>query len=407
MANAVDLTEISTFIGASLVSGWIFYKLKQPALVGYIIAGIILGPSALGLIDSYDTINYVAELGVLMLLFFMGLELSIDSFKKTINLSLFCTMGQIAFSLLIFFILSKLLLWPVNKAIMLAFIFAISSTAVAMRILEEIDAKKTEVGQKAIGILIAQDLALIPMLLVIDNMSGQVANPHTIWLKLLVGIGILFLVIWYFSKHAIADVMLWRWMRVNKSEIIVLAGVGFCFIAAALSGFIGLSGAYGAFIAGLIVGNTPAKKKMMEATLPIKSLLLVAFFVSIGLLIDLAFVWNHLWLVLGMLFLVIFVKTAMNVMILHVLKQPKEQILQIGTVLGQVGEFSFVLAATGLERDVFDLDTYKLATAVIALSLALSSLWFIAAQRFESTIEKKRYKDLMHVVKDSFNPNSR
>lgn len=164
-------------------------------------------------------------------------------------------------------------------------------------------------------------------------------------------------------------------------DLTTMAALGLCFAAAAASGLLGLSPAYGAFLAGLVVGNTADRAKMIRATQPIQAVLIMIFFVSIGLLIDIEFIWANLGLVLLLVFVVTLVKTVMNIAIIRFFGAEWRVAFLSGTVMGQVGEFSFVLVAAGLTVGLIGDDENRLLVSLIALSLAFSPLWLITARR--------------------------
>jgi CPA2 family monovalent cation:H+ antiporter-2 len=155
---------------------------------------------------------------------------------------------------------------------------------------------------------------------------------------------------------------------------------------------IGLSPAYGAFLAGLVVGNTADRAKMMSATQPIQAVLIMVFFLSIGLLIDIAFIWANLWLVAVLVLVVTVVKTAMNIGIIRLFGESWKTAFLAGTVMGQVGEFSFVLVAAGLSVGLIGDGENRLLVSLIALSLAVSPLWLITARRLEAIRWRERMK---------------
>ena len=165
------LTHLAIVLAAAFIGGALFQRLKQPALVGYIIVGIILGPSVLGVVEDEDNIAFMAELGILLLLFIAAMELDLHNFKKVARVSVITCAVQIFFGLAIMFALSFFLEWPVNRAILLGFAVSLSSTAVALKILDDTGLTKTRIGEKSIGILVSQDIAVIPMILIIGALS--------------------------------------------------------------------------------------------------------------------------------------------------------------------------------------------------------------------------------------------
>ena len=164
MEGSLELTAIAIVAGAATLCGTAMTRLGQPAIVGYILAGILLGPSGLGLIQDRAQVGALAELGVLMLLYFVGMELSLRSFRRAWKIAVFSTLLQVSASVVLVLALARFLDWPVAHAVLFGFVLALSSTAVAIRMLDEIGELRTRVGRMTVGILVAQDLAVAPML---------------------------------------------------------------------------------------------------------------------------------------------------------------------------------------------------------------------------------------------------
>lgn len=375
----IQLTEITLVIVAALAGGLVLARLKQPPILGYILAGILLGPSGLGLIQSREQVGLLAELGVLLLLFVVGMDLSLRTFKKVWIVSTLCTVLQISASILISAVLAKFFGWSFGLSLLLGFVLSLSSTAVVVKMLESIGEMRTDTGQLAIGVLIAQDLAIVPMILILRNLDKPWYDFSLIF-KIVLSIGLIAGLIVYLSRKQRVRLPLTQMIAGNK-DLTPLASLTFCFAAAALSGLIGLSVAYGAFLAGLVLGNTHERLIMLETTKPIQSILMMAFFLSIGLLLDINFIWEHLGTVLLLLLVLTIGKTAINITILHSLRLPWSQAFLIGVVLAQLGEFAFLLSTVGHETHIISELDERLIIALTVLSLALSPLWLIVAKR--------------------------
>jgi len=169
----------------------------------------------------------------------------------------------------------------------------------------------------------------------------------------------------------------------ENEELAPIAGLAFCFGCSAIAGLIGLSAAYGAFIAGLIIGNSHARQRMLSSVLPIQSVLMMVFFLSIGLLIDLHYMWANIGMVTTLFLLVTVFKTLLNVGFLRLVGQPWSTAFLAGVSMAQIGEFSFLLAVVGISAGVLDEEGRRLIVSVTVLSLALSPLWVITARRFQ------------------------
>ncbi len=378
-----DLTGIAIVTSVALLCGLGLSRLKQPAIVGYIVAGIVLGPGGFGLVSNSQSIHTLAELGVLMLLFLVGMELSVKSFLAVWKVALLAVLGQIGLSLAVTALAGLVLGWPMERSIVFGFIVALSGTAVAIKMLEDIGELKTETGRITIGVLIAQDLAFVPLLLITNGMGSGSGLDAAIIAKLAGAVAALAGLVWFLSRRERITVPYGNWFRRNH-DVVPLAALALCFTMAALTGVLGLSTAFGAFIAGFMLGNSDGRTLSLRATHPIQSVLVVVFFLSIGLLIDLTYVWDHLGEVLLLLLIVTLVKSAINVGTLHLLGEPWERAFPAGVIMGSLGEFSFVLAAAGLSIAAIDPQGYQLAVTVIALSWLASPLWLDAAKRFHA-----------------------
>lgn len=375
------LTGIAAVALAALICGVLMERVRQPAIVGYIVAGVLLGPSGLALVQDRSGIDSLAELGVLLLLFLIGMELSLRAFRRVWRLALATTVIQISASVGVMLIAAKVIGWSTPAAILFGFVVAISSTAVAVKILEGLGELRTRTGRIAVGVLIAQDLAVVPMMLSINAMGGEEVN----WLvvpKVLFSVIFLVGLILYLSGG--------RKVRLPFSEVVAghadllpLSALGFCFGLAALSGVLGLSAAYGAFLAGLIIGNSTNRHSMLQATQPIQSVLMMVFFLSIGLLIDLDYIWDNLTLVLALFMLIAVFKTVISVLALGLLGQAWHHAFLAGIMISQVGEFSFLMAVIATDVGVISESEGRLVVAVTVMSLGLSPIWVIAARRLQ------------------------
>lgn len=380
-----QLTAIALVTLAALVCGLMLIRLRQPAIVGYIIAGIVLGPTGLKLIETTSAVQTLAELGVIMLLFLIGMELNIRSFKSVMKTALPAAVLQIIAAFAAFWVVGNFLGWTVERITVFAFATALSSTAVSIKILEETDDLRTPVGRTTVSVLVAQDLAVIPMLLIIGAFGAPAVSGTgtAIAVKLALSIGFLIFISWFLGKRDRVVLPLSHWI-VSRQEVIPLAALAFCFTWATLSGAIGLSTAYGAFIAGLIVGNSNVRVALHKAVEPIQTILLMVFFLSIGLLIDINYIIEHWKNVLIVLSVVTVLKTTGNIAILKMLGEPWDRAFHSGVVMAQIGEFSFVLVAAGLAANVITDEGYRLMISVIALSLLVSPMWLAIARKLHN-----------------------
>ncbi|MCP4328961.1 MAG: cation/H(+) antiporter [Alphaproteobacteria bacterium] len=377
-----ELTGLAAVALVALLCGLLLTRFRQPAVVGYILAGVVLGPSGVALVTDREQISILAELGVLLLLFVIGMELSLRAFKLVWITAVGTALLQIALSLGVMLLFHFVFGLALGTAILLGFVVAISSTAVSIKILEAIGELRTRVGRVTVGILIAQDLAVVPMMLIVQSMGGDGALDAWAVLKIVFSIALLAGLIVFLSRRRRVNLPFVK-SAAGNLELTAIAGLAYCFGGAALSGAFGLSPAYGAFLAGLFIGNTTERRAMMDTVEPIQSVLLMIFFVSIGLLMDPSYIWANIWFVLFLWFFVSVFKTALNIGILRLFRQSWPRAFLASMALAQIGEFSFLLAQTGLSAGVIDDAIHKLVVSVTVLSLAISPIWLEGSRRLQ------------------------
>jgi CPA2 family monovalent cation:H+ antiporter-2 len=380
---------MATVVVAALLCGIAMARLKQPPIVGYILAGVLLGPSANAIVSDRGSIEVLADLGVMMLLFVVGMELGIRAFLVTWRLALAAVVLQTAASVGVVLLFSTFLGYSPELSILLGFVIALSSTAVAIKIMEDIDVLRTRVGRVATAILIAQDLAFLPMLLVVEHMGhGGFESIGVAGIAEIVGsVAVLVVLIQILGRRRIE--LPFARLVVGNADLSPLSGLVYCFGAAALVGAIGLKPAYGAFLAGLVIGRSSQRAGMVAAIQPIQSVLVMTFFLSIGLLIDLRYIAENLMSVLLLLAAVTLFKTALNVTIVRYLGETWPRAFLAGALMSQIGEFSFLLAASGVGTGAIGPEASRLVIAVTVLSLVLSPFWLATARRVHRLAERR------------------
>jgi len=367
----------------ALALGLLMLRLRQPPLVGYILAGVLLGPSAFGLVTGVEAVRFLAELGAMLLMFVIGMELSLRGFRRVYRLTLAVVALQVALGLAVALVIGLLGGWPGATIVILGFAFALSSTAVGVGMLEEVGELRSSVGRLAVGILIAQDLALVPMLVVATGLRpGEMIDFWTI-ARLVAAVAFLVLFVIYMSRRTRIRLPFEMLLHDGRG-VLALAALTLCFLFATISNLLGLTTAFGAFLAGLLIGNSQQRPQFIAATLPIRDVLMMLFFLSIGLLIEVDFITAHAVELIALVFLVLLLKTLGTVAILHGLGQPWVRSIRVASLLPQIGEFSFFLGATGLAAGALSLDGYRVLVTVIALTLVASPLWLASSRHLSS-----------------------
>jgi CPA2 family monovalent cation:H+ antiporter-2 len=375
MTEEIAISQIATIAFIALASGFAFSRIKQPAILGYVLTGVILGPSGAEVIVGREPIRVLAELGVLMLLFVIGIELNIQTFKKNLIKSSYCVLLQISAGLLISFIVSLPFDWPIYFTVALGFVVALSSTTVVISTLERLNMAQSSSGNLIVGILIAQDIAVIPMILTLKALTGG-GEWGIIVAKILASVAFIALLVASLSRTNKFNFEFVNVLTKDK-DLCMLTSLSICFAAAAIAGKIGLTAPYGAFLAGLALGNLNEKGEIFaESIRPIQKILLMVFFVSIGMLLDLHFVRNHIGIICLLLIIVTVIKTLANILILRMLRIKLVQAAFIGVALAQLGEFAFLLT-TALEKQPNSSFEFaeKCLIALTVLSLAFSPFW--------------------------------
>ena len=381
---------LSIFVGVSLfiiLIGLLFRFFKQPFIIAYIVTGIIIGPHALKLISDTGLISHIGNLGVVILLFFIGMEISLPRLLSNWKIPIIGTFFQVLISFLVVFGIGNIFGWPLGQDILLGFVITLSSTALIIKILEEHKELDTQTGNNVLGVLLVQDLAVIPMLIIISLLGKEATNISTFILQLTLGIAIIGAVIWLF-KHR-------KWKlpfseKIKKDhELQVFAALFICFGLALITGLFQLSAALGAFIAGIIVSAAQETKWVHQSLHSFQIVFVAAFFVSIGMLINLNFVLEHLGVIFLIVVVVLLTNTTINAFIFKLLGESLRESLYSGALLSQIGEFSFVLAAIGLQVGLIASFGYQITLAVISISMLLSPFG-IALFRKVKCCEKKQ-----------------
>ncbi len=372
--------------------------LRQLPMVGYVAAGVLLGPSFLNIIQGEEQIRTVAELGVIMLLFILGMELPLKSFRDSYKPALTVTLGLVALSLGMTFLIGLAVDMTLAEKITYGFIISLSSTAVAIKLLEAVNLKDKGTGQVALSVLIAQDIIFVPMMLILNAMGAAASGDGALDLSFIPRIGgalgLLAALVWYLTRKQTVSLPFARIID-KQPELIAVAAVALCLLAAGLSERAGLSPAFGAFIAGLIAGNSTSRAQILHRIEPMQNVLIMVFFLSIGMLLDFNVIARHALLITLLLVGSMLFKSLCSVLLLRV-SLPADRwrcSFVSGLTISQIGEFSFILAAAALGQGILSMDSYKIALAVIALSLVFSPVWTAVLARFVDIAYRRQAAD--------------
>jgi CPA2 family monovalent cation:H+ antiporter-2 len=367
LKDIVIIFALSTFVN------FIFNRIKIPAIIGYLITGIIAGPHLLALIDSPENVEVMAEIGVILLMFTIGLEFSLNHLFRIRKIVFVGGFLQLLLTAGITILVSRVYDLQWTEAVFVGFLTALSSTAVVLKLLQERSELTTHYGRTIVGILIFQDVILIPMLLFTPMLGGNTTGiGNELLMMLLKTVGIL-IFIWVGNRW-LMPWLLHLIAMTRSQELFLMSLLLICLAVAMLTHELGMSLAFGAFLAGLMISESEYSHSAFGNLIPFKDVFTSFFFVSIGMLLDLGFVADHPWLVILTVILVIVVKTTVAGFTAFILGHTFFGTVVVGLALAQVGEFSFILAGLGLSENIITPYHFQLFLAVAITSMALSPL---------------------------------
>ncbi|NWF35941.1 cation:proton antiporter [Mariprofundus sp. KV] len=366
-------------IVAILAVGLVFHALRQPNVIAYLVAGIFLGPSVLGMISDQQILDRLGQFGVVMLMFFIGMEVSPQKMVSKWQVALLGTCLQIGVSTSLIALIGYFFDWPLVLCVLLGFIVSLSSTAVVLNLLQARNELDTTHGQNALNVLLAQDIAVIPMLIIISMLSGEQISSGEMMLQMVGGAMLIGLCTWIVIRPDFRIPLIGKAVK-KDHEFQVFGALLLCFGLALITGLFSLSSALGAFVAGMVVSAAKEAKWVHQSLEPFKTVFVALFFVSVGMLVDVGFIVENWGKVVLLALIVLILNTAINASVFRLLGESWGDSVYTGSILAQIGEFSFILAAVGVSSAVISQADYQLAVAVIVVSL-LASPFFIAHMR--------------------------
>ncbi|MDZ4055009.1 MAG: monovalent cation:proton antiporter-2 (CPA2) family protein, partial [Phenylobacterium sp.] len=375
----LNLGHAVVLLGAAVIAVPLFRKLQLGSVLGYLAAGLIIGPFGLALISEPETILHVAELGVVMFLFIIGLEMrpaklwnlrreifGLGALQVVVCAALLSGIGVLAGL-------------PPAAAVIGASGFVLSSTAVIMKMLDERGQTATPAGQRAVSILLLEDLAVVPLLAmvaVLASMSGQtdeVARP--VWLSILLAIGSLAVLL--AAGKWLLNPFFRLLARAGAREILTAAALLVVLGSALFLDWGGLSMAMGAFMAGVLLSESTFRHQLEADIEPFRGILLGLFFISVGMSLNLAVVATSWAVIAGGVVVFMAVKAAGIYGVARLFRASPREAVQRAALFAQGGEFAFVLYAAALSGGVVDARTSAIMTAIVILSMALTPLVII------------------------------
>jgi CPA2 family monovalent cation:H+ antiporter-2 len=381
---------ISTLVAAFVLAfafGMIANRLKLSPLVGYLVAGIVVGPYTIGFVADTTLAPQLAEIGVILLMFGVGLHFSPADLMKVRKVAVPGALVQIASATGMGWLLGRFALGMSDvEALLMGFALSVASTVVLMKALEERRQNKGEVGRIAVGWLIVEDLVIVLALVMLPMLvlpAGAVFDPAALGLNVgwtLVKVAA-FVAAMLFVGGRVLPWVLVRIAHTRSRELFTLGVLAIALGIAWIAYQLFHSFALGAFLAGLVLNGTPLGHNAAERSLPLRDAFAVLFFVSVGMLFDPTILWREPLAVLGVLAIVLVGKTVAALAITSVFKLDRATSLTVGASLAQVGEFSFILAALGMSLGALTQGTHDLILAAALLSISLNPFVFLFMDR--------------------------
>jgi CPA2 family monovalent cation:H+ antiporter-2 len=383
------LQDIVIILGLSILIILLFQKIKVPSILGFLLAGIIAGPHAFNLISSSHEVELLSEIGIIFLLFVIGIELSIKELISMKNTVLIGGGLQVGGTIVFTTIVAYFFGLPLNSAVFLGFLFSLSSTAIVLKLIQERGEITAPHGRVALGILIFQDIIVVPMMLLTPILAGDGGDLLTTLLILIlkiVGVGV---VIYLLARYIVPRIFSMV-VKTKSKELFILTTVVFCFAIAWLTSSVGLSLALGAFFAGLIISESEYSHQATVNVLPFREIFISFFFISVGSLLNLEFFINNILMILLLVIGVVFLKMLVVGATVLLLKYPPRTVLLSLFSLFQVGEFSLLLSGVGLDNNIIPDSVYQYFLAISIITMGLTPFLIAAAPKITYSILKAR-----------------
>src|SRR5688500_375291 len=373
------LRDLVILVAVAIPVVIIAQRLRVPTVVGFLLTGIAIGPHALGLVAHPESVSSLAEVGVVLLLFAIGLELSLS---RIVRMGQWVVRGgglQVLASIAAVAAVALAIGTPARLAVFFGALFALSSTAIVLKIYNDRSELDTPHGRVVVAVLLFQDLCVVPLMLVTPLLAGAStglgAATRTVVLSIVVVAGLVI------GGRLFVPPILRRIAELRNREIFTLSVVFIGLGAAYLTSAFGMSLALGAFLAGLIISESDYGLQALSDVLPFRDTFSGIFFISVGMLVDLSYVATHLALVISVALGVIVVKATIVMGVTRLLKRSLRVGVQAGLGLAQVGEFSFVLASSGVALGLLSADQYQLFLGASVLTMLAAPFLVARADR--------------------------
>jgi len=376
MEQLSQVVTLAILLTAALVGGMVAHRLRQPVILGYLVIGVAVGPHALGLVNDLELVEAVATMGVALLMFTLGLEISIAQLRQVGRVGLWGGMAQVLVTFGLGLVVGiALFKWAIPQAVLFGLIISLSSTSVCLKILMERGELSSVQGRIMLAILIFQDISVVVMMVVMPLLGG-VATSLPLALAIAVGKAILFIGIAIVAGRWVLPWLMGRVGGVRIRELFLLTVLVMCLGAAIGTHIFGLSVVFGAFLVGLVLRETRFVHQALAEITPLRDIFAALFFVSLGMLLAPRFLVDNWASVLMLVTVIILVKLLVVFGVVRLFGFSSRIALLTGAGLFQIGEFGFILAQGGVNRGIISEQLYSmiLAGAIITMLLTPVSI---------------------------------
>ena len=365
--------QLIIILGFSIPVIYIFNKIKLPSIIGFLITGIIIGPFGLKLIDDIGGIQLMADIGVAFLLFTIGIEIRLSRFLKNLSEILLTGGMQILCTFIVGLAIGLAMQLSIGQSVFIGFILVHSSSALILKILKDRDDESSPQGRISIGVILFQDIMVVPMMLMIPFLAaGSGPDALMILWKLLKSV--LIIVVLLVAARYVIPFALERLVNMNMRDVLVIVSVVITMGIAWITESLGLSLAIGAFLAGLALSDTDFTHQIISDISPFRDVFLSVFFVSFGMILNLDFLAAHPGPILLASLTIILIKFAVMFSLIALMQYPLRTALLSGVLLSQIGEFSFVLASQGYRSQIISSDNYQTFIGASVLTFIITPL---------------------------------
>ncbi len=367
------MADLAIIMGAALVGGLVAYRFRLPVVLGYLITGMLIGPYSFGLVQNINLIETLASIGVVLLLFTLGMEFSLGDLKRMGKIGLLGGSIQILIMALLGFGVSRVLFnWTIPESVFFGFLISLSSTAIVLKILVDRGETNTPHGRIMIAILLVQDLAVLPLMVVLPALGEPTANLYALGMTL--AKAVMFLAAVTIIGFWVIPVFLGQVAGARSRELFLITILAICLGAAFGTSYFGISAAFGAFAAGMLVSRSHFAHQALVDIIPLRNIFVALFFISLGMLANPRFIVGNWNMVILVALIIIAGKFIVCALIPRAFGFSLKTTLFVGAGLIQVGEFSFVIGKAGLEAGVISANLYSLVLSSAFITILFTPI---------------------------------